>query len=178
MAVTQITRRDYLIASFAALAIGIHVIEASLPSPLPGVKPGLANVVTLLVLLRYDFRAALWVAGLRVLVGSLIVGSFMSPTFMLSFSGAVAAMIGLAAVHFVNSLFAKPLFSALGYSLVAACLHIVGQLMVAGSIFLPAAAVWSLAPILLTTALVFGYISGYCAQQILQRLPPLEDAIK
>ena len=46
------TRDDHLIAGFAALAIAIHIIESAFPSPLPGVKPGLANVVTLIVLFR------------------------------------------------------------------------------------------------------------------------------
>ena len=48
----QTTREDRLIAGYAALAIVIHVLEAGFPSPVPGVKPGLANVVTLIVLLR------------------------------------------------------------------------------------------------------------------------------
>ncbi|MGB0956764.1 MAG: Gx transporter family protein, partial [Panacagrimonas sp.] len=51
-------REDRLIAAFAALAIAIHVLEATFPSPVPGVKPGLANVVTLIVLLRYSFGMA------------------------------------------------------------------------------------------------------------------------
>ena len=41
-ALTSASRDDRLIAGFAALAIAIHILEAALPSPLPGVKPALA----------------------------------------------------------------------------------------------------------------------------------------
>ena len=47
----ETTPEDHRIAWLAALAITIHVIESVLPSPLPGLKPGLANVVTIAVLL-------------------------------------------------------------------------------------------------------------------------------
>ncbi|MDQ3796483.1 MAG: Gx transporter family protein, partial [Pseudomonadota bacterium] len=88
----QTTRDDYRIAWLAALAITIHIAESALPSPLPGVKPGLANVITVITLLTFGWRAAVWVSLLRVLAGSLLIGSFLTPTFMLSFSGAAASL--------------------------------------------------------------------------------------
>jgi heptaprenyl diphosphate synthase len=66
------------------------VVEAAIPSPLPGVKPGLANIVTLVVLQRLGMRAAVWVSLLRVVAGSLILGTFLSPSFVLSLCGALA----------------------------------------------------------------------------------------
>ncbi|HUP92276.1 MAG TPA: Gx transporter family protein, partial [Solimonas sp.] len=72
-------REDRLIAAYASLAIVIQVLEAGFPSPLPGVKPGLANVIVLVVLLRYGWRFAASVSVLRVLAASLLLGSFMAP---------------------------------------------------------------------------------------------------
>ncbi|MGB2833052.1 MAG: Gx transporter family protein, partial [Methylotenera sp.] len=46
----QTTIEDHRIAKLAAFAIALHMIEAVIPSPLPGVKPGIANIVTLYVL--------------------------------------------------------------------------------------------------------------------------------
>lgn len=83
------TEDDHRIAKLAALAIGLHLIEAVVPSPLPGVKPGIANIVTLYVLYRFDFVTAAWVSLLRVFASSLLFGNFLSPTFALSLSGAV-----------------------------------------------------------------------------------------
>ena len=46
------TREDRRIARHAAAAIVLTVAEAAIPLPLPGIKPGLANIVTLVVLAR------------------------------------------------------------------------------------------------------------------------------
>ncbi|MBP7881652.1 MAG: Gx transporter family protein, partial [Candidatus Methylopumilus sp.] len=40
------TLDDHRVAKLAALAIGLHLLESIMPSPLPGVKPGIANIVT------------------------------------------------------------------------------------------------------------------------------------
>ncbi|MGH8479676.1 MAG: Gx transporter family protein [Gammaproteobacteria bacterium] len=59
----EVTAEDARSAGLAARAIAIHVVEANLPSPLPGVKPGLANVVTLAALAHMagQFALAYWV---------------------------------------------------------------------------------------------------------------------
>ena len=68
-----LTPDDHRIARLTAAAIAIALVESAVPSPLPGVKPGLANIVTLLVLLRYDWATAAWVTLLRVLAVSLLM---------------------------------------------------------------------------------------------------------
>ena len=90
------TAEDHHIARMAALALGLSVLEAAIPSPLPGVKPGLANIVTLIVLARYGWRAAAWVSLLRVVAGSLLMGNFLAPGFFLSLSGALCSLAVLA----------------------------------------------------------------------------------
>ena len=62
----QTTVEDHQVAKLAAFAIALHMIEAVIPSPLPGVKPGIANIITLFVLYRYGFATAAWVSILRV----------------------------------------------------------------------------------------------------------------
>jgi len=76
-----VTADDYRIARLAAAAIALTVAEAAIPLPLPGIKPGLANIVTLIVLWRYGWRDAAWVSLLRVLAGSLLLGQFLAPAF-------------------------------------------------------------------------------------------------
>ncbi len=68
------TKEDHQIAKLTALAIGLHVIETIFPSPLPGVKPGIANIITLYVLMQYGFGTAAWVSLLRVFASSLLIG--------------------------------------------------------------------------------------------------------
>ena len=88
----QTTSDDHRIAKLAAFAIVLHMLEAIVPSPLPGVKPGIANIVTLYVLYQYGFGAAAWVSILRVFASSLLMGQFLSPTFVLSLSGAIVSL--------------------------------------------------------------------------------------
>lgn len=84
MRTLTLTADDHRIARLTAAAIAIALVESAVPSPLPGVKPGLANIITLLVLLRYDWVTAAWVTLLRVLAVSLLIGQFLAPGFVLS----------------------------------------------------------------------------------------------
>jgi heptaprenyl diphosphate synthase len=165
-ATEAVARDDRLIAGFAALAIAIHVLEVAFPSPLPGVKPGLANVITVIVLMRYGWYTAAWVAALRVLAGSLLVGTFLSPTFIMSAGGAIAALFAL----WLARTIAGRRLGALGYSVCAALAHMGAQLLVAWQLFIPHPALLKLAPFLLTAALVFGIVSGVIAAIVLTRL--------
>jgi heptaprenyl diphosphate synthase len=158
-----LNREDHMIAGFAALAIAIHILEAAFPSPLPGVKPGLANVVTVVVYLRYGLRTAAWVALLRVLVGSLLIGTFLSPTFLLSATGAILSLLTLGLVGSLG----RRMIGALGLSVAAALAHMSGQIWVAYTLFIPHPAILNLAPLLLTAALVFGTVSGIIAASLI-----------
>lgn len=166
------TRTDVVIAKFAALAVVIHVLEAAIPSPLPGVKPGLANVVTLLVLLRYGWRVALSVAVLRVVASSLLLGTFLSPTFLLSFGGACAALAALGAVYWLNNVCLRRQLGPIAFSATAAMAHMAAQFIVAWQWFLPVDSLLDLLPILLMLALLFGIVSGVIAAYVLRALPP------
>jgi len=161
----QTTPEDQRIAWLAALAITIHIAESALPSPIPGVKPGLANIITIICLMQYGWRCAAWVATLRVLVGSILIGTFLSPTFALSMSGAIASIIvlGLASRLPVE-------FGAVGYSLLAAIAHMSAQFFVAYSLFIPHQGLFHLLPILITVAIVFGIGSGIIANQIINKI--------
>ena len=164
--VLRSTREDHLIAALATLAIAIHVAESALPMPLPGAKPGLANVIVIVALLRYGWKTAAWVSMLRVLAGSIVIGTFLSPSFMLSLSGAVAA---IAAVGLVWALRPAAL-GPIGYSVIAALAHMAAQFHVAWLLFIPHPALFGLLPILMTLALIFGLTSDIIVQAALTRM--------
>lgn len=127
----QATRDDYLIAGFTALAITIHIAESALPSPLPGIKPGLANVVTLLVLCRYGWKMAAWVSLLRVLVGSILIGTFLSPAFFLSAAGALTSVAILGLLVGMSRMLPSWAPGPVGLGLAAALAHMTGQFWLA-----------------------------------------------
>ena len=164
------TRDDHRIAALAALAIAIHIVEAALPSPVPGVKPGLANVITLVVLLQYGWRDAVWVSLLRVFAGSLLVGSFLTPTFALSLAGACASLGILGLAWRLNPLLPGRGLGPIGFSVLAASAHMAGQIVTARLLFIPHDGLFHLLPLLMTAAVLFGIVSGIISHAILTQL--------
>lgn len=164
---------DHHIARMAALALGLSVLEAAIPSPLPGVKPGLANIVTLIVLHRYGWRTAAWVSLLRVLAGSLLLGSFLAPGFFLSLSGAVCSLAVLA----VSQHLPQRWFGAVSLSIFAAFAHIAGQMIIVYLWLIPHAGIAYLTPIFAAAALIFGIVNGLIAARFMDnaRQPIVEN---
>jgi heptaprenyl diphosphate synthase len=158
-----VTPDDRRIARLAALAIGLTLAEAAIPSPLPGVKPGLANIVILLVLLQYGWRSAAWVSGLRVLAGGILLGSLFAPGFWLSAAGALVSLAVLAVARHLPSRH----FGPVSLSVLAAFGHIGGQVALAGLWLLPSAALLKLLPVFAAAALVFGAVNGIIVARVL-----------
>ena len=90
-------RQELLVAYLAAAAVSTHILESVLPGIGPWFKPGLANTFTLVAFFHLGWKAAASVSLIRVFVGSLAMGTFLSPTFFLSLSGSagVVFILGL-----------------------------------------------------------------------------------
>ncbi|HSS46378.1 MAG TPA: Gx transporter family protein [Burkholderiales bacterium] len=155
---------DHRIAKMAAYALALTLLETGIPSPLPGVKPGLANIVTLVVLARYGLRFAVWVSLLRVVCASLLIGTFLSPSFFLSLSGAIASLVMLACTRVLPC----RLFGPVSHSILAALAHIAGQLAVVYLWLIPHPGIFYLAPVFAAAALMFGTVNGLVAAKWLE----------
>ena len=160
------TPHDHHIARMAALALGLSVLEAAIPSPLPGVKPGLANIVTLIVLNRYGWHAAAWVSLLRVLAGGLLKGNYLAPGFFLSLGGALCSRFVLAASQHLSQRW----FGPVTHSIFAAYAHIAGQLLLVYFWLIPHTGLLYLAPIFSAAALIFGTVNGLIAAHYLDEI--------
>ena len=169
----HVTPDDHRIAKLAAVAIGLTLAEATLPSPIPGVKPGLANIVTLAVLARFGLRVAIWVGLLRVVAGSLLIGTFLSPTFFLSFVGAITSLAALAAAHTLPTRY----FGPISQSVFAAFAHLGGQLALVYFWLIPHAGVAYLLPLFAGAALLFGTVNGIAATFLLTRIPDITSPL-
>ena len=157
------TPEDHRIARLAAAAIGLALIDAAIPLPLPGVKPGLSNIVTLVVLARYGWRTAAWVSGLRVVAGGILLGQLLSPGFFMSLTGALSSLPVLAGAAHLPARW----FGPVSWSVLAAFAHIGGQLALARLWLIPHDGVFYLAPIFAVAALAFGIINGLIAARLL-----------
>ncbi|GAB4062009.1 Gx transporter family protein [Uliginosibacterium sediminicola] len=161
---------DYRVARFATAAIVLAVAEAAIPTPLPGLKPGLANIVVLIVLLRHGWREAAWVAVLRVLIANLLLGQLLAPGFFLSAAGSAASLLMLMLAQRLPPRW----FGAVSLSLLAAFAHIGAQLVLARLWLVPHEGIWLLSPVFASAALVFGSINGLITARLLRELPPPE----
>ena len=74
------TKHLTTLALYTTLALAIYGVESLLPPllPIPGMKLGLSNIITLLVLTKYGARDALWMLLSRILLATFIFGQFIS----------------------------------------------------------------------------------------------------
>ncbi len=155
------------IAILSAFAIGLHALERLIPSPVPWLRFGFANIIILLSLILYGFRVGLMITLIRILIGSIFVGTFLGPGFLLSFSG---GLVSTTAMYLSIRLF-KNAISAFGLSLIGAFFHNLTQLLVAYVLFIRRIdAVFYLAPVILFLGIITGSINGVATLSILKRL--------
>lgn len=165
------TLDDHRVAKLAALAIGLHLLESIMPSPLPGVKPGIANIVTLFVLYRFNFATAAWVSLIRVFATSLLLGNFLSPTFALSLGGAIMSLGVLGLGQYLP----RQYFGPVSLSILAAFAHMIGQLILVRLWLIPHAGLAYLVPLFMAAALLFGLINGIVTSHLLATYPKPAD---
>lgn len=165
------TLDDHRVAKLAALAIGLHLLESIMPSPLPGVKPGIANIVTLFVLYRFNFATAAWVSLIRVFATSLLLGNFLSPTFALSLGGAIMSLGILGLAQYLP----RQYFGPVSLSILAAFAHMIGQLILVRLWLIPHAGLAYLVPLFMAAALLFGLINGIVTSHLLATYPKSAD---
>jgi heptaprenyl diphosphate synthase len=158
----------------AVAAVGLSIVEAAIPLPLPGLKPGLANIVTLLVLYRLGWRAAVWVTLLRIVASALALGTFLTPTFVMSLGGGLASLLVLALLMRLPDAWLGPV----GISILAALAHMTAQLALVDAWLLPGASILALLPFFLAVAWLTGLGNGLAAALILHRLAPVAQAAR
>jgi len=151
------------------LAIGLHVFEATLPSLGPWFKLGLANIMTLITLVLLGARAAFTLAIARVTVGSVFIGTLLTPTFFISLAGAISA-----ALIMVILLRLIPRISLMSLSMLAAVAHMSGQFITVETWFIQQAAIYYMLPPLLALSCVSGWINGALATYICQHVNKTE----
>ena len=151
-----------LLAILTAGAIVIGILESLIPSiGIPGVKLGLSNIVILIVLYELGIWESILVSLSRVLIVSLVRGTFLSMGFVMSLSGAV---ISLGVMILFYLLIKK--FSIIGVSVIGALFHIFAQVGVA-MLYLSSAYVIYYLPIIAVSAIITGVIVGISAQIVI-----------
>lgn len=166
---------DRLPALVATAAV-LQLSESMLPHPVPGLRLGLANIVSLIILFQYGFRPALTVTLLRTVVSSFILGSFLSPGFFLSFIAGFAGLSVSALLHRGSQHLPFLRLSPIGVSVIGAFVHNMTQLLLAYLLFFHHPGIFYLVPWLTFGSVALGVISGTLAVGVLNRLAEGREA--
>jgi heptaprenyl diphosphate synthase len=164
------TRRIVMLALFLALATIIHTLESLLPVSILWFRFGFANILTVTALYLFGFRDAFIITIGRVFLGSLISGAFGSPAFILSFCGAVFALVSMQ----LFKLAGDKIFSVIGVSVAGALAHNVGQLITAYLLIIKNTGVFVLLPFMIFSALGTGILNGFASRFLLFKLKTVE----
>ena len=161
------TRRITLLALLTAIALTIFMVEAQIPVPIavPGVKLGLANIVTVYAVFLLGPADALLVLVARVFLGAVFSGQMM--TLFYSMGGGLLAWLSMTVLR--KGLTRQQIWLC---SPVAAVFHNVGQLTVAAAI-LKSWAVMAYLPYLLLSGILTGLFTGLAAQFLIRHLDRL-----
>ena len=157
------TKKLTRMALLTAIALTIFMVEAQIPAlvPVPGVKLGLANIVTVFAVYNMGSKEGALILAARIFLGAVFAGNF-STIFYSAAGGACAILvtIGLKRILTKNQLWVA---GALG-----AVAHAVGQMAVAIALTgTPGLIVYL--PVLIITSIITGIFTGLCAQFLVKR---------
>ena len=159
------TKKLALCAVLTALALGLSTLESLFPVsvlvPLPGIKLGLANIVTVFALYRLGDIPALAILIARCLLGAMFAGN--ASALLFSLMGGVLAMLTMSVLRRVRGL------SVYGVSIAGAAAHNIGQIC-AAMVVLGGTAVLGYLPVLLGVSLITGTLTGFVASLLFRAM--------
>lgn len=154
------------LALLTALALALYTLESMLPRPLPWLRLGLSNALVLAVLIVYGLRLALSVSVIRTLIGSLLLGSFLSPGFAISMSAGVVSCLTMGVAKYLG----RRTLGTVGISIIGASAHNVTQLGIAYFLFVRRVEIFALVPVFLFLSAGTGIVTGLGAHLIHERI--------
>lgn len=149
----KITLNSLLISLALVLSFVERFIPLNLIVPIPGIKLGFANIVTMFALFYLDIPSAITITVLRCVLASLLFGGMSS--LLYSLSGAFFALV----VMIVLKMGYNRLFSVVGISMGGAAAHNTGQIIIA-SLMMKNTAIYVYLPILLMAGLGTGLFTA------------------
>ena len=151
-------------AMLLSLALIIFIVESFLPplAPIPGIKLGLANIITLVAIYMLGRKEAFVILVLRIVLAS--VYSRGKAGFMYSMAGGLCCFLVMALCSFKlgeNRMWVVSIFGAIA--------HNMGQIAVACFVIGSAQVMWYL-PVLMISAVLTGAFTGVAAHVTVRRL--------
>lgn len=152
------------LAIMTAVSLIMFLLEAliPLPVPLPGVKLGLSNIISVCILFLIGRRAAFAVLFLRIFLGALITGQLGGIAYSLC-----GGLLSLSVLCLLRPILKNSQLRVAG--VLGGALHNIGQIA-AAMVITQTPAIIVYLPILLLCGMVAGLFTGLCAQFLYHRL--------
>ena len=160
------TKKVAFYGLFLALALVASYLERLIPINLgiPGVKMGLANIVTMVMLYCVGWKAAVLISLARILLSGILFGSGFAMVY--SAAGAALSILVMILLKKTN------LFGCLGVSVAGGVFHNVGQILVAIAV-LETTSLGYYLPVLIISGLAAGILVGILSGWLIKRMEPV-----
>ena len=157
------TRKLTQMALLTAIALTIFMVEAQIPAlvPVPGVKLGLSNIITVFAVFAMGPKEAAAILFVRIFLGAVFAGNF-STIFYSAAGGALAIGVTIVLRKLLTQ---KQLWVA---GVLGAVAHSIGQMAMAIAITQTVGLV-SYLPVMIVCSIITGLFTGFCAQFLLDR---------
>jgi heptaprenyl diphosphate synthase len=161
---TKDVKKVTLFANLLAIAIILNIVESVVTIiPVPGAKIGLANILTLMILVMYGPKESIYFVILRVILVSLLTGKLFNVIFYMSLSGGLFASVGMAVI------FKSNFFSMIGVSVIGSLAHTLGQILMA-IVILSTVTVVAYLPIMLLFSVPAGIVTGIISTRFIRAM--------
>ena len=157
------TKKLVLLALLDAIALTIFMVEAQIPAlvPIPGIKLGLSNIVTVFTVFTIGPWEGAAVLFVRIFLGAVFAGNFSSILY-----SAAGGLCAISATMLLRKILSKKQLWVAGC--LGAIAHSVGQMAMA--IFVtgtPSIAIYL--PVMIACSIVTGLFTDLCAQVLVDR---------
>lgn len=160
-------RRLTYLALLSAMAIALNLMETAMIPPLFGVfRVGLANIIALITWKILGVREMISVNLMRVLIGSLLSGTFLGSTFWISLGGVCLSILALLLGNMLKS-------SVIFTSIMSSIAHSCGQVLVVMNFYKQAMMLTTL-PYFILLSVPVGILTGNVASVAIARVKPLQ----
>lgn len=159
------TKHITVLALFTTIALAVYYAESLLPPvvPIPGIKLGLANIITLTLIKKASIKDAFLVLLMRILIAGFLFGQAMS--LLYSLTGGIFSLVSMYLIYKLlqgHFTWLTGIFGAL--------FHNLGQLLVA-MLLVSGTAPLAYLPFFILSSMITGAFTGLCAHYASKKLP-------
>ncbi len=161
-----LTPRQQNLALLAGLSVALYTVENLIPLPIPWLRIGVGNIGVLLALYMLSPVDGFFVLLIKIVIGSLLSGRFLSPFFLFALGAGIPSYWIMVATKKLLGRW----FGPVGVSVAGAVSHNIFQLAIAYLIVVQSVTIFYLAPILVVLGTVAGALIGAAVRSILPHL--------